>query len=258
MLPTELPNENVNEPEPQSPTSPTPELPQPQANYATREEIGAIAESVRALAQAIQAGPTNQRVTPTGPTPMSDEEIMAAINEGKPAAAIARLRDEIEASVRSKYIDPMQQHNLGAVATLVRDAAKADPKMKHFARFEKEIDKLVAGVPLAQRANIDCYRTAYGIVVGANQELLEQEAVERALRAANAGDGGQIPGGTKGSHTQPGVPTVTELLGADAQLALDQRGWTPDIYAQRFLKKKDWATAAADIVKYNQEHPTNA
>ena len=58
MLPNELPNENEPTPEsaPSAEPAAAPAIPQPQQNFATREDLMAVVDSVKAIASAVQQG----------------------------------------------------------------------------------------------------------------------------------------------------------------------------------------------------------
>lgn len=262
MLPNELPNENEPTPEsaPSADAQPAaPSIPQPQQNYATREDLMAVVDSVKAIAAAVQQGvATRAPQTPAIPE-ISDDEIMQSINEGKPTVALKKLADNLRASIIQEHIAPLSRANAESMAQLVKDAARVAPDMPYFAKLEKTIDQLVASVPVEQRANPATYRTAYAIAAGQNITTIIQEEVQKAIRTAAAGDGGQIPSGaTRPAGGGSGVPSVAEVLGADAEAALKAQGWTPDQYAQKILHAPTWAEAAARITKFNQEHPSNA
>lgn len=256
MLPTDLPNANANEPaNPASTETPaTPAIPQPQANYVTREDLTQVVEGFKeAIAAAIQAGPTvGTRNQPTGPAEMTDDEIMQAINDGKPAAAIKRLRDEIEQRLVNQHIMPMQTQSLTTVLEVVKKAAETDAEMPYYAKFKPEIEKLVNQVPLQQRASIECFRTAYSIVASKKMPDIIKEEVEKAMRAAGAGDGGQLPNGQRANGSAPGVPDVDTVLGPGSMKLIESNGWTPDQYAKKVLGKNNWAEAAAHILKQNE------
>ena len=90
MLPNELPNENEPTPDsaPSADAQPAaPAIPQPQQNFATREDLMAVVDSVKAIAAAVQQASPPAPQAPTIPE-VSDEEIMNSINEGKPSTAL--------------------------------------------------------------------------------------------------------------------------------------------------------------------------
>lgn len=262
MLPNELPNENEPTPDsaPSADAQPAaPSIPQPPQNFATREDLMALADSVKAIALAVQQGVATRAPQAPAIPEVSDEEIMNSINEGKPSTALKKLADNLRASIIQEHIAPITRANAESMAQLVKDAARVAPDMPYFSKLEKTIDQLVASVPVEQRANPATYRTAYAIAAGQNMTTIIQEEVQKAIRTASAGDGGQLPSGaTRPAGSAPGVPSVAELCGADAEAALKAQGWTPDQYAQKILHSPTWADAAAKITKFNQEHPSNA
>ena len=101
MLPNELPNENEPTPDsaPSADPAAAPAIPQPQQNFATREDLMAVVDSVKAIASAVQQGVATR--TPAAPAipEISDDEIMQSINEGKPTAALRKLADNLKASI---------------------------------------------------------------------------------------------------------------------------------------------------------------
>lgn len=260
MLPNELPNENEPPQDPSASLDPAaPTIPQPQPNYATRDDLMGVMESVKSIAAAIQQGVVTRSVTPELPTPeVSDTEFMDAINSGTPTVALKKLTENIKQSLLREHILPLKEQGLQSISTLVKDAAASHPDMPYFKKFEKQIMELVAAVPINQRADVNTYKTAYAIVAGQNISAIVKEEMEKQLRAKDAGDSGQLPNGTSKPSNSGGIPTVAELCGADAAAALDANGWTPDIYAQKILHAKTWAEAAVNIQKFNLEHPTNA
>lgn len=263
MLPNELPNENEPAPEPASieaQPAAAPAIPQPPQNFATRDDLMAVMDSVKAIAAAVQQGVATRNAPAAPAIPeISDDEIMASINEGKPTTALRKLADNLKASIIQEHIAPLSRANAEAMASLVKDAAKVAPDMPHFAKLEKQIDALLQGVPVEQRANPATYRTAYAIAAGQNITTIVNEAVEQAMRKATLDDGGSLPGGgIRPAGSGAVVPTVAELCGADAEAALKAQGWTPDQYAQKILHAPTWAVAAQKIQKFNEEHPSNA
>lgn len=261
MLPNELPNENepTQESAPSADPAVAPAIPQPQQNFATREDLMAVVDSVKAIASAVQQGVATRSPQAPAIPEISDDEIMQSINEGKPTAALRKLADNLKASIIQEHIAPLSRANAEAMAQLVKDAAKVAPDMPYFSKLEKTIDQLVAAVPVEQRANPATYRTAYAIAAGQNMTTIIQEEVQKAIRTAAAGDGGQLPSGSpRPAGAAPGVPSVAELCGPEAEAALKAQGWTPDQYAQKILHSPTWADAAAKLTKFNQEHPSNA
>lgn len=262
MLPNELPSEHEPAQDPASTeTDPAaPAIPQPTPNYATREDLMEVVNSVKAIAAAVQQGVATRAPSAPAIPDVTDDEIMASINEGKPTAALKRLTDTIKQSIIAEHVEPLRQQGMASLATLTKDAARVAADMPYFTKFEKQIDQLMASVPLAQRADPNTYRTAYAIVAGQNMPAIIKEEVEKAMRTAASGDGGTVGGGAPrpAGSTGAGVPSVSDLCGAEAEAALKANGWTPDQYAQKILRAKNWAEAATRLTKFNEEHPSNA
>ncbi len=135
-----------------------------------------------------------------------------------------------------------------------RNKKKLEKQIKD---YEKEIDKLVANVPLAQRADPACYTTAYNMVVGMHHNEIMAKEREKILRENGGNTDGSVPSmQRRDSSTQPGVATVAEVLGPDAQREMDNWGWTPDELVQRLyrrtMKVSTWAEAVP-LIRAQQE-----
>ena len=114
MLPNELPNENEPTPDsaPSADTQPAaPAIPQPQQNFATREDLMAVVDSVKAIAAAVQQGVATRAPQAPAIPEVSDEEIMNSINEGKPSTALKKLADNLRASIIQEHIAPITRAN---------------------------------------------------------------------------------------------------------------------------------------------------
>lgn len=255
MLPNDMPN--ANEPQPESSTPAQPAAPEPQ--YATREDLAKVVEGLQAMSAALQQGFATREaaVQPVAvvaePT---DEEIITELNNGK-TTNLRKIIASVRESVIKQHIEPMQVQGLSNFAAIARSQAATDPSMPYFKEYEKDIDKLVANVPLAQRADPACYRTAYNMVIGMNHNAIMAKEREKILRENGGSVDGSVPSTQRrDSSTQPGVPTVAEVLGPEAQREMDNWGWTPDEMVQRLysrtMKVKTWAEAAPLIRAQNE------
>ena len=138
----------------------------------------ALADSVKAIALAVQQGVATRAPQAPAIPEVSDEEIMNSINEGKPSTALKKLADNLRASIIQEHIAPITRANAESMAQLVKDAARVAPDMPYFSKLEKTIDQLVASVPVEQRANPATYRTAYAIAAGQNMTAIIQFDLE--------------------------------------------------------------------------------
>lgn len=146
-------------------------------------------------------------------------------------------------SFDDELVSPLRNTGLEAIANLTRDTTVAS--LPYYARFKKEIDAFVAGLPPQMRMNPVVYKTAHDAVVGANMPALIGEATEAAVRKANepvpdTTSGGRRPGRVSGTDA---VPTVEELMGPEAAQALAHRGLSADQHAQK-LGYANWAAYA--------------
>ena len=256
MLPNEMPDDGAQNPASASPTEPA-AAPQ----YATRDEVLAIAESMKALALTIQQGHASQAAPPATPTPTYDDPTMEQITtdlQNGDAKSLQKYLENHERKLVDRVVRPMEQKGYSAIAQQAERIAMNDPNMPHYARFKKEINEVMKPCSLEQRADPLAYQTAYNIVVGMNYEKLRKEEVEAAIRkATESADGGTAPSGAKPKYAE-GVPSVKDLLGEQAERELANAGWTPDQWAQKFYASKDWPEAAAKIQAFNAAQGANA
>lgn len=144
---------------------------------------------------------------------------------------------------------PSLNMGLHAVSGVVADSASK--VLPHYKRFQKEIDDYVGGMTPEMRMSAKAWEIAHNVVVGRNVDVLTKEATEAALRTA-ADVGNPNPGGGTGSRTGGGgggtpVPSVEELLGKDAALALTSKGIDADTWSKRLGYKGGWGEYAKQI-----------
>jgi len=183
---------------------------------------------------------------------ISDDDIEQAIRAGEGAAP--RIRAMVDRAVNQaaaglkQQLDAFQEaglESLGAVASEI-----AVGKMRHYKRFQKEIDARVARLEPTLRANPQAIQMIHNSVVGEHQEELEREAVEAAIRGAQDGGQGttereirQVGGTTPGTGLAPASsrqekkhPSAEELAGSDGMEALKHKdrgaGKDQDSFAQ--------------------------
>lgn len=208
------------------------------------------------MSAALQQGFATREAAQPPVVELTDEAIITELNNGK-TTNLRKLVEDVKTSLIKQHIEPMQQQGLSNFAAIARSQAANNPAMPYFKEYEKEIDKLVANVPLAQRADPACYTTAYNMVIGMNHTAIMAKEREKILRENGGSVDGSVPSTQRrDSSTQPGVPTVTEVLGPDAQREMDNWGWTPDEMVQRLyartMKVKTWAEAAPLIQAQNE------
>ena len=254
MLPNDMPNANVPPPEPS-----TPEQPAPEPQYATREDLAKVVEGLQAMSAALQQGFATREATPPPVAPVidpTDEQIIADFNVGK-TTNLRTIMNNMRTALIKEHIEPMQVQGLSNFAAIARSQAASNSAMPYFKEYEKEIDKLVANVPLAQRADPACYTTAYNMVIGMNHNAIMAKEREKLLRENGGTADGSVPSTQRrDSSSQPGVPTVAEVLGPEAQREMDNWGWTPDEMVRRLysrtMKVTTWAEAAPLIQAQNE------
>ena len=101
----------------------------------------------------------------------------------------------------------MQVQGLSNFAAIARSQAANNPAMPYFKEYEKEIDKLVANVPLAQRADPACYTTAYNMVIGMHHNEIMAKEREKILRES----GGSVDGSVPSTQRRDSSRTATAL-----------------------------------------------
>ena len=153
-----------------------------------------------------------------------------------------------------QQLAPTLQLGLQSVGNIV--AEQAAKTLPHYARFRKDIDAYVYGMSPEMRMTPQAYEIAHNVIVGRNAAVLIQEGVEAALRNG-ATQGNPNPGGggtsrTGGGGGAPPVPTVAELLGAEAEAALSNKGMDADAWSKRLGYKGGWPEYAGEIKKQRE------
>jgi hypothetical protein len=253
-MPNELPNDVVEEgqepePQPEGEQPPAPAAPQfvpvddfKQQMALLNNTMSTLQEGIRAMSASRQSEPSRE---PALPPDLTDEEINNALREGEnPAKVIRRLVANTEARFQSALEHRAKQIEDFGVTSISRLAAEAaKPKMKHYPKYQKEIDGYVSQLHPSQRTSPETYQVAHDVVVGQHIDEIVQEHIEADRRRRTAPVAQPGTSGGRGTTTQPQTPSVEELLGKEAAQELRARGKSADQYAQQW-GKKDWAEFA--------------
>ena len=205
--------------------------------------LGSITETLGYLRAAAERGPSSPAPAVPAGTPISAVQFAEAVQNGD-AAVIDAYHRQMRDNWESELVTPLRNTGLGAIADLTRDTTVS--RLPYYTRFKKDIDAYVNSLPPQMRLSPAVYKTAHDAVVGANAETLLTEAREAAIRQAadptpDSARGGARPGRMSGADK---VPSVAELMGADAEAALAAKGQTPDDYAKKLGYAGGWAEYA--------------
>lgn len=222
------------------------ETPAPTPSYVPADEfkvfqatitdtLGTIRESLQALnSSRVHEAP---RIDAPVFEDASDEDLDAALAEGKGAKVFRKAIDAAVKRVEAKY--DARQANLEATAgaSLSNMAARmAKPLMKYYDKpyIKKEVDAYIAQLPPKDKLNPENFVVVYNAVAGAHMDEIIADEREAALRAA-ANKSAPTPGGASGrSNTSPVEATVEEEFGAEAARELRNRGRDLDKIARAF------------------------
>lgn len=214
--------------------------------------LGAITDTLGYLRDAAARGAASSASPgPTAPagTPISDQQFAEACQTGDAGTISAYLKQR-EAALEAEHITPLRNTGLEAIAGLTKEHVTST--LPYYKRWQKEIDAFVAQMPAGVRLHADVYRTAHNAVVGQHTSELIAEATEAAIRQANdpkpePGRPSVQPGRQRGTGNE--VPTVEEYMGREAADALAFKGLSPDDFARKLGRYKNWA----DYVKQTSE-----
>lgn len=226
-----------------------------------------LAESQRALGERIEALASRQPqvvVQPAQVQPAAvadlDAEIDSAVLSGQGAAS--RIKALVDREVNKaaerlvrEHIEPLQQYGVNTIGELSRRITAGG--MKHYVKYQKEIDQRLNALSPEVRANPAVIEMVYNSVVGLHADELAREAAEAAVRQAQEpqNDPPPVPGRKAGSSATPGsgaapgapredeVPTAEQVGGALGMEALAHKGsggQSADEFA-RTMGYKDWA-----------------
>lgn len=215
-------------------------------------------ESMKESIQALHQGNRAPAVPEAAIDDASDEDIDTALAEGKGAKTFRKLVGAAVSALDRKYdarAKRLEEISGTAIANIASDSARA--KMKHYDKpyIKKEVDALLAQLPVENRLNPANHQLVYNAVVGAHMDEIVKEESEAAVRAAN-NKSSPTPGGSSGrANESPTDETVKDVFGEESERELRARGRSIDSLAKAFGFKdgKEYMKAA----KQNDEGAPN-
>lgn len=247
--------------QPETPPVETPPA-APAPTYVTVEQMQQLERSISGqLNEAMQTFrsmmvPAARPATePTGE--LTDAQIDEAVSEGRMTVSQAarKIAERTTAQLKREHVDPLQATGFSSLAGLTKAAAM--PLMPHYKKYQREIDDYIAKLPEGSRLSPEVYKAVHDTVVGSHIEELLTAEREAAVRSANAPKPENAASQTRSGRTNATnsqVPTVEELLGPEAAVAMEAKGKTPDEFVRTLPGRyKDWKSYAEMIVKQQQE-----
>jgi len=187
-----------------------PETPAPQ--YATREDFERItaenraqyADLQRSIAQAVSAVAAPRHAAPAPDADLSDEQLQAAVDEGRMTSiqAARYVTNMAQRRFAAEHIDPMRATGAASISSLSKTTmmamndGKGNLLFPHFRRFEKEIDDYTKQMPPGTVMTPELYGQVYRFVVGGHVDELQTESREAALRGPATSE--KTPGARSG------------------------------------------------------------
>ena len=246
-------DETQETPAPAPEPTPTPTPPQFVAADEFRAFQAVITGTLNTIQESIQAQRSAQ--VHEAPRPevqvedASDAEIEQALQTGTGASTFRKLLAASEAKLRKELntragaIENTAGSSLADIATRV-----SKPLMKHYDKpfIRKEVDALIAQMPVESRVNPNNHLIIYNAVVGQHADELIAESVEAALRAGKTP--GVKPGDTSSrNNAGPNKTTIKDVFGENSERELRAMGRDLDRVAKG-LGFKD----ADEYIKYAQ------
>jgi len=222
--------------EPAAPAAPPP-------SYVTSDEfkrqnqmfenmLNSFQEGIRAIQLSNQGRPGQVEVPPSDVT---DEEIEAALQEGRGAKVFRKMVSGETEKLRREMVaakQAIENESYGAMTSVASEVAR--PKMKHYDKYKKEIDDSLAQLPPQSRANPQVHLEVYNMVAGRHMDEIIASEVEAAIRKSRTSAPAPTPGSaTSRGTSSPTTQTVKEIFGDDADRALRAMGRDPDAWAKR-------------------------
>jgi hypothetical protein len=216
------------------------------ATQPYKETIGELRGTIETI-RTTPAQPAQPLFEPT-PTPaapeITDDEIDDIIASGEKGSA-RKIRALINRAVSTEVdgvkteLERVKSFGLSTMQGMAKKAAIDD--MKHYGRFQKEIDGAVAALAPEYQARPDVWKYIHDQIVGANFETLEREGAEQTARAAtdSAAAGTPGTGSGKAANDPARLPTAEELAGAEGRKALAAVGKDGESLAKA-MGYKDW------------------
>ena len=242
------------------PTAPAEGVPKPEPaapQYVDHATFAALQQTVQGTLGAINETLGALRETRPAPAPaappeiedVTDAEIDEALQAGRGASVFRKMVNASVKRVQRDTIEPLRQQMVATGTELVATVATKD--LRHYPKYKREIDAMVAALPAETRMTPGLYKWAHDVVVGQHVDEIAREAVEAALRPAPAPE--PLPRASRsGRQTAPAadaVPDVYDIAGDEGEAALQHRGLDRDGFARK-LGYKSWA----DYMKQTKEY----
>jgi len=209
--------------------------------------LGAISETLTALRE---TRPVPVAAAPAAVEDVSDTEIDEALQAGRGAPVFRKMVDAAVKRVRREEIDPLRQQMVSTATDLVANVATRD--LRHYPKYKKEIDTMVAALPPETRVNPALWKWAHDVVVGQHVDEIAAEAVNAALRPAPTPEP-MLRTARAGRGTPAGgaeaTPDVYDVAGDEGEAALAHHGVDRDGFAKK-LGYKNWT----DYMKQTKEY----
>lgn len=240
-------------------------------NFVPADEFKQFQGLIEGQLSAIQANlgavlSRNASPEPSRPAPQvqlpaieepTDEEIEAAMQEGRGAAMMRRLAaiegEKRERELLARHINPLRETGVSALSKLTEDSVKA--RLPYYNKYQDEIRGYLGQLPADALTNPNVYEVAYAKVVA---DHLDEIVTERVRAVQGAADDAVVSDPiaallrpVKTEEKGEKVPSVEELCGADAAQALKSRNQSPDAFARQ-LGYESWA-AYAKVAKDLEE-----
>jgi hypothetical protein len=236
--------------------------------YAKADELASLRNQLAGLKELLgdrlsaAPAPAQPAAPVAAPTieDVSDDDLDGSLSQGTPVAKKLRtaMKAEVAREVQTLRAEIAALRNFGvtSIGAIGERIAEADMPFKKHAKLgpiiKAEIENY-AKVEPAIRTNPQVLKAIHDRVVGEHLDEITQERTEAAIRKARDEGGGSLPTGANGRGKRtdvPEVPTVEDLLGTEAAIALRERGQDADTFSRR-LGYKDWA-AYAEVIKKQQ------
>lgn len=232
---------DVDEPNPNEPE--TPSAPQfvpadefRQFQTTMQGSMSALTEALTGMRQSMDMTVSRQRESAPAPDPagqVTRAQYVAAVQEGD-LATVERYETQREAGYAAR-LNQLEATGMDQFSQLNKRGEIGG--LKHYTRFQKEIDAMVDALPPNIKMRPGVYSYAHNAIVGQHMDELLAEAQEAALRKPKADEkpeslSGRARSGREAT-TAAKVPSVYDLGGETAEAALAFRGMTDDDMAKR-------------------------
>jgi len=206
-----------------------------------RETITGLNEQLAEMRGALTAMQSVRREPAAAPIQeslISDEEIEAAIEEGKGAASKVRAlvnqtAEQVTRKIKLEEIDPLRNSSISTLRDL---SARSIESLPHYKDYKKEIEQMANQMAPETLVSPETWRLLYNNVIGTHQEEITQRAVEEAMRKARDDTGSpNLPGNSSGRAQEPKTPrrSARDIGGDAAAEALRAKGVDEDELVRR-------------------------